>query len=219
MKDGFGVIFDMDGVLVDSNPTHKKALNRFFKEHGKDISNEFLVTRIFGRTNTEWIPEVFGDISPEMAKQIADDKEKVFRNIFDPKEAMVPGFTNFLDMLKEYEVKTALATSAPFENAEYILKGLSVKNQFDVILDSSHVSVGKPEPEIYIKAAKALGFLPEQCVVIEDSLAGVESARRAHSKVIGITTTHTTEELSGCDIVVDNFEELSFEDLSVLFTW
>ncbi|MEX0772506.1 MAG: HAD family phosphatase [Balneolales bacterium] len=217
MNNSFGVIFDMDGVLVDSNPKHKESLNLFFREHNKEISEDFLEKKIFGRTNTEWIREVFGDIPNETALQIAHDKESLFRDIFNPKEEMVPGLKEFLNMVKEKGTKLAVATSAPVENVDFILSELSIKDHFDVILDSSHVTTGKPDPEIYLKTSRALGFSPDRCIVFEDSLAGVESARRAKARVIGITTTHTPEELSDCDKIIDSFENLTLEDLSALF--
>lgn len=217
MTGSFGVIFDMDGVLVDSNPTHVTALRRFFREHNQNISEEFLVTRVFGRTNKEWIADVFGSLPEETVSELAGEKEKLFREIFDPNEAIVPGLAGFLDMLKSKGIKLAVATSAPLENAEFILTKLSVKDHFNVVLDSSHVNMGKPEPDIYLKAAKALGSPPGRCIVFEDSLAGVKSAKRAGNKIIGLTTTHNPEELSDCDMVIDNFNDLTFEELAGLF--
>ncbi|MEX0686371.1 MAG: HAD family phosphatase [Balneolales bacterium] len=217
MQNRFGVIFDMDGVLVHSNPTHKKALKAFFEKHDKEITDEFLHNEVFGRTNKEWIPDVFGDLPVHTINEMANEKEKVFREIFNPVEAMVPGLKIFLNMLFDNEVKLAVATSAPVENADFVLSALSIRDYFDVILDSSHVKEGKPEPEIYLKAAEAIGFPAKKCIVFEDSLSGVESAIRAGAKVIGVTTTHTPEELSDCDKVIDNFHELSYQELASLF--
>lgn len=217
MSTDFGVIFDMDGVLVDSNPVHKKTLQSFFKKHDLEISEDFLRKKIYGRSNQEWIPDVYGNVSREKLNRLADDKEKMFRDNFDPKSAMVPGLKGFLARLHQENIKMAVATSAPKENADFILSELSIGHYFDAVLDSSYVTKGKPHPEMYLKAAEALGLPPQQCLVFEDSLAGVESGIRAGAKVIGITTTHTSEELKDCVMVAGNFAELNYNELIGIF--
>lgn len=213
MNKAFGIIFDMDGVLVHSNPTHKKAIHQFCKKHGIETSEDFLRERIYGRTNKEWIPELVGEISPDRLTQLADEKEQLFRDLFDPRANIVSGLIPFLEELKAASVKCAVATSAPGENADYILSALDIEQYFSTVLDSSHIDKGKPDPGVYLKASKKLGFPPENCIVVEDSLAGVEAGVRAGSKVVGVTTTHKAEELQKCDIVIDSFSELSVEKL------
>lgn len=214
----FGVIFDMDGVLVDSNPVHRKSLHLFCKKHNRQISEQFLRERVYGRTNQEWIPEVFGDITVADTDRLADEKEKMFRDMFDPKSAVIPGLFAFLDQLYQSRIKLVVATSAPKENADFILDDLSIRHFFDAVLDSSHVVKGKPHPEIYLKAADAIGLPPQSCIVIEDSLSGVHAAIQAGAKVVGITSTHTREEMKNCDKVVNNFKELTAGSLAGLFS-
>ncbi|MEX0994491.1 MAG: HAD family phosphatase [Balneolaceae bacterium] len=216
MKNNFGVIFDMDGVLVHSNPAHKTAIKKFCDQHQLEASDSFLENRVYGRTNKEWIPELFGDLTDEELKQLADDKEALFRKDFNPVTAMVPGLIGFLDELKNNRVKTMVATSAPGENADYILGSLKIRNYFDSVLDSSHVDKGKPEPEVYLKAASALGLPADRCFVIEDSIAGVQAGVRAGAKVIGVTTTHAPEELENCVKVIDDFTGTSYNTLARL---
>lgn len=218
MNTEFAVIFDMDGVLVDSNPAHEKAIHHFCKLHNREATDEFLRERVFGRTNKEWLPEVFGDISEEKLNQLADEKEKLFRDSFDPKENMIAGLMEFLEELKTNHIKCAVATSAPSENAEYILSSLKINNFFHSVLDSSDVEKGKPEPDIYLKAAKKLNQPIEQCIVFEDSLAGVEAGVRSGAKVVGITSTHSESELYKCSATFNNFMEIEMEDLHALFT-
>lgn len=208
-----GVIFDMDGVIVHSNPAHKEAIQIFCKKYNLDVSDTLLENKVYGRTNKEWIPEVFGDISTEKLKELADDKEQLFRDIFNPEENIVSGIHDFLDQLKENDIPMAVATSAPGENADYILSRLSITNYFDAILDSSHVTTGKPDPEVYLKAAKALDKDPADCIVFEDSVSGVEAARQAGARVIGVTTTHTGEELSPCSLIIEDFSQLKLSEL------
>lgn len=204
-----GVIFDMDGVIVHSNPAHKKAIQVFCDKFDMDVSDTFLENKVYGRTNKEWIPEVFGDISPEQLKKFADEKEQLFRDMFAPEKNIVPGIHAFLEQLKKLGLPMVVATSAPVENADYVLSRLSIKSYFTTVLDSSYVTVGKPHPEVYIKASKALGKNPENCIVFEDSIAGVQAGLEAGATVIGVTTTHSEEELGPCHLFINDFEGLT----------
>lgn len=206
-----GVIFDMDCVIVHSNPVHKTIINEFLKKHNREISDDFLQTNVYGRTNQEWIPHVFGDISEEEIHDLAADKEEMFREVFDPQKEQVPGLIDFLKKLKEKPLKTVVATSAPKKNVNFILKKLNISNEFDEIVHALHIHHSKPHPEIYLKAAELIHLKPEECVVFEDSFSGVESALKAGTKVIGITTTHSLEELKDCDLVIDDFVDLEVE--------
>lgn len=217
MTDKPGIIFDMDGVIVHSNPAHKKAIQQFCKKHDQNVSTEFLENRLYGRTNAEWIPELFGEMSYERLQILADEKEQMFRDSFTPENNIVEGILEFLDILKSNNIPLAVATSAPKENADYILSRLSIEHCFDAILDSSHVSKGKPEPEVYLKASKALDRAPGQCIVFEDSVSGVKAGLGAGAKVVGVATTHSHHELGSCDLVIDDFRELSLEELAKLF--
>lgn len=216
MISNLAVIFDMDGVIVHSNPAHKEAIQLFCKRHKQNVSEEFLQNRLYGRTNKEWIPELMGSISPDILKKLANEKERQFRDLFAPKTNAVPGIYTFLKQLKKQDIPMAVATSAPVENANYILSALNIDSLFNIVLDSSHVDKGKPDPEIYIKASKALEKKPEECIVFEDSIAGIKSGLNAGCHVVGVTTTHTKKELEDCDLVIDNFDQIIDEPLPVL---
>jgi len=217
MTDKPGIIFDMDGVIVHSNPAHKKAIQQFCKNHNQDVSAEFMENRLYGRTNEEWIPELFGEMDADRLQVLADEKEQMFRDMFIPEENIVEGVMDFLNTLASQDIPMAVATSAPRENADYILSRLSIEHYFHTILDSSHVSKGKPDPEVYLKASKALNRTPEQCLVFEDSVSGVKAGLGAGAKVIGVATTHSQHELGSCDLVIDDFRELTLEELAKLF--
>ncbi len=208
-----GIIFDMDGVIVHSNPAHKKAIQIFCKKHNQDVSQTFLENRLYGRTNKEWIPELFGDISADKLKELADEKEQMFRDMFTPEDNIVDGIHQFLETLSEQDIPMAVATSAPRENADYILSRLSIEKYFQTVLDSSHVTKGKPDPEVYLKTSEALNKKPEQCLVFEDSVSGVEAGRNAGAKVIGVTTTHSEEELPPCSLMISDFKGLSLSEV------
>jgi len=205
-------IFDMDGVLVDSNPTHKVALKQFCKAHGYELTEQDLREKIYGRTNKDWLANLFGDLNEETIRQYADEKEALFRNLYTdikPVEGLLP----FLDELDRLKISRAIATSAPRANVDFTLKKTGTERYFDTILDDSFVTEGKPNPQIYLKSAKALGFTPEKCIVFEDSLAGVKAGKSAGCKVVGITTTHTRQELAGTDFIIDDFIGLEPEFL------
>ncbi|MDH4090438.1 MAG: HAD family phosphatase [Cyclobacteriaceae bacterium] len=205
MKEAF--IFDMDGVLVDSNPTHKIALQQFCKQHGYTLTEQQLREKIYGRTNRDWLLNLFGDLSDETIRHYADEKESLFRALYHDIKP-VEGLISFLEKIKTQGIPCCIATSAPRANVDFTLLHTGIGGYFSVILDDSFVSQGKPDPEIYLKSAAALGREPAQCVVIEDSLSGVEAARRAGCKVVGITTTHTAVELAEADLIITNFEGL-----------
>lgn len=213
MQASIGAIFDMDGVIVHSNPAHEATIKEFCNKNNKDVSDDFLRERVFGRTNKEWIPELFGNISNDKLSEYANEKEAMFRERFDPSSAVIEGIGAFLETLSERSVPCILATSAPGENADFILDELKIRSLFGTILDSSHVHKGKPEPEVYLKAAKSLGLPPSQCIVFEDSLAGVEAGVRAGTHVVGIRSTHTAAELSKCQKTYENFNDIDLDEL------
>jgi len=214
----FAFVFDMDGVIVDSNPYHKIALRQFCEKHGHRLTETELREKIYGRTNKDWIPNLFGDIDRDVAKKYADEKETLFREIYAPHIQPVPGLIEFLGELDRLQVARAIATSAPRENVDFTLDKTGTRRHFEVILDESFVSRGKPNPEIYLKTAMALNLPSDQCIVIEDSLSGIEAAKAAGSRVIAITTTHTIPEFPPVDLVIDDFRGLSPEGvISSLF--
>ncbi|HBX65996.1 MAG TPA: hypothetical protein DEG32_07480 [Balneolaceae bacterium] len=141
----------------------------------------------------------------------------MFRDVFDPEEHKVSGIIDFLDRLREHDIKMVVATSAPAENADHILKGLGIEDYFDAVLNSSHVTKSKPDPEPYLKAAKAVNVSPKDCVVFEDSISGVQSGLSAGAMVVGVATTHSHQELQSCQLVVNDFEGLSLLKLNGKF--
>jgi len=198
-------IFDMDGVIVDSNPFHKISLKQFCKKYGYDLTDEQLRERIYGRTNKDWITNVFGKLEPEQLKRYGEEKEALFRELYKDDIKPVDGLIAFLEKMDEQKIPRAIATSAPRSNVDFTLSKTVTEKYFSTILDESFVQKGKPDPEIYLKTAAAIKFSPASCIVFEDSLSGVKSAKAAGCKIVGITTTHTREELGETDLVVENF--------------
>lgn len=214
----FAILFDMDGVIIDSNPAHKIALRQFCKQHGHDLTDEQLRLKIYGRTNKDWIPNLFGgNLSAEVISQYGEEKEAMFREIYKSDIKPVDGLMDFLEEMNNHHVPMAIATSAPRSNVDFTLEHTHTGKYFKAILDEAFVTRGKPDPEIYVKTAAALGFDPKDCVVIEDSLSGIQAGKSAGCRVIGITTTHTPEELSHTDLVIPDFRNLHLAEILGMF--
>ncbi|MEM9919329.1 MAG: HAD family phosphatase [Bacteroidota bacterium] len=211
----FGILFDMDGVLVDTNPTHNEALIRLFDRYQIPYDQDALNRRAHGRPNSEWIPDFMGVTTQAEIQQIADEKESLFRELYKGRLKALNGLLPLLDLLQLYDIKMAVATSAPIENANFILDGLSLRAYFQAVLHAGDVTLGKPHPQIYQKAAAALGLAAKDCIVIEDSIVGVQSGLAAGAKVIGVTTTHSAAELKaqGTSMIIKDFFELGMDQL------
>jgi len=201
-------LFDMDGVIIDSNPFHKISLRQFCQQHGYDLTDDQLREKIYGRTNKDWIPNVFGNISSELVAQYGEEKEALFREMYKDDIEPLKGLVDFLVKMDAAGIPRAIGTSAPRSNVDFTLEKTHTAKYFTTILDESFVKKGKPDPEIYLKAAAALNIEPKYCVVFEDSLAGVASGKAAGCKVVGITTTHTPDELFEADLIAPDFSVL-----------
>lgn len=218
MSSRFGVLFDMDGVIVDSNPWHKKALDIFFDKHKIVLAPGDLETKLWGRANKDWIPAIMGkSLTLKQVQKLSEEKEAIYRDIYKDHVASVNGLETFLENLKAAEVLTTVSTSAITSNVRFILEETALERFFDAIIDERGFSTGKPDPEVYLNSAMAIDVIPSRCIVIEDSLAGVTSGQAAGMKVIGITTTHSAEELKSCDLVINDFTGLSVMQLENLF--
>lgn len=213
----FGVVFDMDGVIVDTNPYHKISLKQFCEKYGYHFTDEELIKRIYGRTNNEWIANLFGKLSKERLLELGEEKEAMFRAIYKDVIEPVPGLESFLKKITHQKIPCAIGTSAPRSNVDFVLDNTGLQKYFPVILDQSHVEHGKPNPEIYLKTAQALNLplLKQLCSKIP---SGIEAAQRAGARVVGVTTTHTPAELKHCDLVIPDFTLMELETLAVILT-
>jgi HAD superfamily hydrolase (TIGR01509 family) len=203
----FAFVFDMDGVIVDTNPYHKIALRQFAEKYGYHLDEEGLVKKIYGRTNKEWIPNLFGrTLTAEELNYYGEEKEQMFRDIYKNDIRALKGLEEFLQQMDELKIPRAIGTSAPRSNVDFVLGETGLSKYFSVILDESDVTHGKPNPEIYINCAARLKMPPAQCIVFEDSLSGVASGLSAGCPVVGVATTHTAAEL-GTKVVIKDFTE------------
>lgn len=201
------VIFDMDGVLIDNYEYHCIAWKEFAKRRDIDLSDEDIIKN-FGRTNKEIFAQIFKrELNDDEVVTLGEEKEKVYREIYKEYVKPVDGLVDYLKFLKKKGIKTAVASSAPIENIDFILDELDIRQYIDGIAHAGMIKKGKPDPEIFLKAAEILGVEPQNCIVFEDSLAGIEAGVRAGMKVFGVATTYPKERLTMAHETIDNFEK------------
>lgn len=200
------VIFDLDGTLLDNNSFHRKTWEAYLKKMGKLISEEEFNTHLNGRTNKDAVEYIYGrKMSEEESTKYTLEKEALYREIYKPFIKPVSGLLNFLEILNKKNIPMAIATSGIQPNIDFMFEEVPIKKYFDEVVNSSHITKGKPDPEIYLKVASLLKVSPKNCLVFEDAVVGIKSAKAAGMKVIAVATTQTKEELSIADIIVDDY--------------
>jgi HAD superfamily hydrolase (TIGR01509 family) len=168
-----------------------------------------------GRRNRDNIRHIFSNgLTEAQIHEYQLEKESAYREAFRPHLAPLPGLVELLAAARSAELEVALVTSAPPVNIDFVLDGLHLRGAFDTVVGESEVRESKPDPEIYLLAASRLGAKPAECVVFEDSLAGIAAGRAAKMPVVGVTTTHSAKELHECAIVVPDFRGLTIADLT-----
>ncbi len=216
-----GVIFDMDGVLVDSNPFHVQKWIDLLNEHEIDYDPAELPKQILGHRNDTILRYFFGSqISEGEIEQLSEELEERFRRMFKPHAKLLPGLRPLLDECRRTGIPTAVASSAMRKNVEFVVDALDVRRYFHSLINGDEVTHPKPDPEIYVKTAEKLDVPPSGCVAFEDSFVGVEAAGRAGMKCVAIASTFSREELERhghADLIVGSFEELNLGALRALF--
>ncbi|MEM9328529.1 MAG: HAD family phosphatase [Bacteroidota bacterium] len=212
-----GVLFDMDGVIVDNHRYHFQAWLILGEKYGKSFDENTYKEQLNGRTLTEVVQYIFGDdgIDTEGIRAIGEEKEALYRKLYRPHLAMTPGLADFMADCERLDVPMVVGTSAPPVNVDFTLDGLGIRSKFRAILDERAVTKGKPHPEIYEKCAKAIGLANQQCVVFEDAVSGIKAGQSAGSKVIALATSHDRSELSA-DLVIDDFIGMNLEKVRIL---
>ena len=197
------LVFDMDGVIVDSNPAHREAWAAYNRRFGVETT-EAMHQFMYGRRNDQIIRHFFGeDLSPEEVAIRGADKERLYREMIAGRleSMLVPGLRAFLN--RHADIPKAVATNAEPDNVNFLLDRSGLRNCFRAVVDGHQVSHPKPHPEIYLRAADLLGMAAANCIVFEDSHSGVAAARAAGMRVVGVLTTHG--DLPDTGLNIDNF--------------
>ena len=206
MNSSKAVLWDMDGTLINSEELHWIAWRETMAKEGLAIKrDQFLST--FGQRNDSIIPAWLGSAATaERIERIGEAKEKLYRDLVrDVGIAFEPGVATWLHKLQQHGWQQAIASAAPRANIDAILEALSAKHIFQGIVSAEDVDRGKPDPEVYLLAATRVGVPAERCIVVEDAVAGIEGARRAGMRSVGVS--HNNKELHA-DVVVESLEVL-----------
>ena len=207
-----GVIFDMDGVLVDTGWAHKQSWYDLAEKEGFDMSDDFFYST-FGMRNDQIIPMLTGQgVSSEEIERLSQWKEEHYRELIMEKLILPQGVGELLCDLKRSGFLLAVGSSAPKANLDMVLERVKIQDYFDAYVTGEEVVEGKPAPETFIKAAQKLGLMPNCCVVVEDAVQGVEAGKAAGMPVVALTSTRDRSELSAADIIVDDLCELKAKD-------
>jgi beta-phosphoglucomutase family hydrolase len=190
-------IFDIDGTIIDSMPYHMKSWPVLFERHGIEDRHD-VVTGSAGRTGLEMMRDILGaDLDEARAHALAAEKEAIYREMFGPVFREVAGFKAFARNAKAAGLKIALGTAGNAENIAFAIGGLEMHDFFDAAVGAADVKRGKPEPDIFLEAARRLDVPPEQCVVFEDAPHGIEAARRAGMRAVALCTSDPESRFSG----------------------
>ena len=207
-------IFDMDGTLVDNSAVHVRAFELFCNHYGvKDWRNK--LEKAFGMGSDDIMRMLLPEevIRERGLQALGDEKEEIYRTIYAPEIAPVKGLKELLELLRGAGIRCAVGSSGCRQNMEFVLSSCKIEEYFEVKISGDMVSHCKPEPEIYLTAAKSLGVKPEECIIFEDARAGFEAARRAGAgSIVAIATTLPSEVIRAeklADVVVEDFSEIT----------
>ena len=214
-----GLLFDMDGVLVNNLDVHREAFAEFFRRYGVERTFDEL-NRHFGRGNDD----IMGDLMPREIvervgiRELGNQKEAIYREIYAPTITPQPGLLDFLAESEREGLRCAVGSSGFLANVDFVLDKCAIRRYFSAIVAGDQVTKCKPDPEIYLTAASKLGLEPSECIVFEDAEAGIEAGKRAGMVVVALATTFTREFLktTDADLIIDDFRDISVERLREL---
>ena len=215
----WGAIFDWDGVVIDSSYSHEKSWELLAAEEGRTLPAAHFELG-FGRKNEIIIPEILGWTSdPAEITRLSLRKEALYRGLVVGRELdPMPGVREWLERLRDAGVPCSVGTSTHLANIEVSMAKVGLAPFFRGVISSENVQLGKPNPEVFIKAALLIRRDPEKCVVFEDSFAGLKAARNGGMKAVAVATTNSAAALEGhADRVVHRLDELQIAELAPWF--
>lgn len=211
------VIFDMDGVIVDSHPAHRKAWRQFLRTLGREISDVELDFILDGRKRADILRHFLGELSEAEITDYGRRKDEFFQHSSFRVKPLA-GIIEFVDELITRGIATAVATSASESRTRSTLDRLQLTARFNIIVTGSDVVRGKPDPAIYRRACQLLNVKPENALAIEDAASGIQAARAANLTCVGVAGRSRAEMLvnSGADHVLENFLDVSLAHLETI---
>lgn len=211
MKNGLGVIFDMDGVLIDTKEFHRASWYEMAALEGLTMTDE-LFYGTFGMQNYQIMPMLAGPISTEEVTRLSDLKEEIYRRRIEGHLTVMPGVEVLLRDLQSSGFLLAIGTSTPRINLDFVLAQIPVRGFFDALVTGEDVKHSKPAPDTFLKASERLNLPPHKCVVVEDAVQGVQAGLTGGMRVIAVTTTRLRQDLHEADRIVDSLEEVNAQD-------
>ena len=215
----WGAIFDWDGVVIDSSAHHEESWERLAREIAKPLPAGHF-KRGFGMKNEWIIPNLLawtGDM--DEIKTLSLRKEALYREVVrDRGLSALPGVGAWLKMLAGAGIPCVVGSSTHRENIELALELIGLREYFGAVVSAEDVTQGKPHPDVFLKAAQKIQRPPERCVVFEDAHVGIQAARAAGMRVVGVATTHPLGELADADLAVKRLDELSVEKIAGWFS-
>jgi len=208
------IIFDLDGTLIDNNSYHIEAWKVFYKRLNREWSDEEYKTEFNGKINRDIFNYIFQrELMPEEINAFTNEKEALYRQLYAPYISPIHGLIEVLNQMQSASIKMAIATSGLPENVRFMFDYVPIEKYFEKVVDATYITHGKPNPEIFLKAASFVKADPIHCIAFEDSVAGVRSAKSAGMKVVGLTTTHTKEDMQEADLIIKDYTEINLASL------
>jgi len=206
------LIFDMDGTMIDSMPWHAKSWVEFARRHGIAMPADEILRRTTGRTGTECMREVFErELADDECLALVHEKEVIYRELFDATFTEVAGFTDFARQAAQRGLKIAVGTAGDRHNIAFAMARLKMDPLPLAIVGGDEGLAGKPEPAIFLEAARRIGVRPERCIVFEDAPFGIEAARRGGMRAVAVCSSHSPAELAGAHVIaaVHDYHQLA----------
>jgi beta-phosphoglucomutase len=210
-----GVIFDMDGVLVDTGWAHRQAWYDLAARENLAMTDEFF-RDTFGMQNGAILPMLRPGISKPEVDRLSDWKERRYREVVRERMEFAEGAEPLLQDLRRCGFRLAIGSSAPPENLDVFWTGLALADYFDARVTNEEITESKPSPQTFLRAAQKIGLAPGRCAVVEDAVQGVQAARAAGMAVVAVTTTRRREDLAQADRVVESLAELRATDFMAM---
>lgn len=216
-KDAWAVIFDWDGVIVDSAAAHQRSWELLAQEEHKSLPPGHF-EKGFGMKNIEIISRILAWTSdPDEIERLSRRKEEIYRQLISRGDIrFVPGAIRLLQSLQSHGIPMAIASSTDRANIQLVLEKFLPEIHFATLVCAEDVSRSKPAPDVFLAGARQLGLPPDCCVVVEDAPAGIQAARQAGMKVVAVATTRDTAQLGGADLVVPDLDAIDLETLAGL---